>query len=149
MPLARFVEFLKVPEVLERDRDAVRFAIVVARAPGGVVLVFNRYREVWELPGGLWDPGETLRECAARELLEEANCAAGPLRWHGLVEVNDGRSHRGAVFSCALAGDPAPFTSEETAGITLWSPSRAPRPLGEVDAEMLRRLGAPPAEPSA
>lgn len=142
MPLARFVEFLAVPEVEEPDRDAVRFAIVLAQAPGGVVLVFNRYREVWELPGGLWDYGESLRACAARELLEEANCVAGPLSWHGLVEVNDGHAHRGAVFSCVLASDPAPFTSDETTGIALWSPSHTPRPLGETDAEMLRRFGA-------
>jgi hypothetical protein len=29
--------------------------VVLARSPTGVVLVFNRYRKVWELPGGLVD----------------------------------------------------------------------------------------------
>ena len=35
------------------------FAVVIARSADGVVLVFNRYRKVWELPGGLIDAGES------------------------------------------------------------------------------------------
>ena len=38
------------------------FAVVLARSRDGVVLVFNRYRKVWELPGGLIDPGESARD---------------------------------------------------------------------------------------
>ena len=38
--------------------------MVIAHSRDGVVLVFNRYRHVWELPGGLIDAGESPREAA-------------------------------------------------------------------------------------
>ena len=37
------------------------------------LLVYNRSKEYWELPGGMIDAGETARVCAIRELKEEAN----------------------------------------------------------------------------
>lgn len=50
---------------------------VVIEAAGGVV--FNRKGELlmmlrrgkWDMPKGKWDPGETLEECALREVSEE------------------------------------------------------------------------------
>ena len=77
--------------------------MVVARAAAGIVLVFNRYRSVWELPGGLIDPGESHRQSAQRELAEEAGCEADTLDWLGIIEVDDGRGHFGAVFACEVA----------------------------------------------
>jgi 8-oxo-dGTP diphosphatase len=142
MTLARFVAFHVLPESEYTAIGSMRFAVVLARAPAGVVLVFNRYRKVWELPGGLVDPGETPRDSAARELLEEANCVAARLEWLGVVEVDDGQAHFGAAFAGHLAADPSPFESEETGGIELWTPRRAPRPLGESDAALLNRFGA-------
>jgi 8-oxo-dGTP diphosphatase len=115
---------------------------MIGRAAGGVVLVFNRFRLVWELPGGLIDPGDTPRECAVRELREEAGCEAAEVEWLGLVEVEDGRRHLGAVYACRIDAVPSDFDSEETTAITLWQPDRAPSPLGDSDAALLARFGA-------
>ena len=145
MALARFVTLHEIPEDLSAGGRAgiaaPRFAVLLAHAPLGITLVFNRYRLVWELPGGLIDPGESARDCAAREFHEEAGGDAGELEWLGVVEVNDGSTHFGAVYRCTARQVPAAFTSEETGGIAFWRRDRAPQPLGHTDAALLNRFG--------
>ena len=140
MPLARFIAFHDLPENDPPSALAPAFAVVLARAPHGVVLVFNRYRKVWELPGGMIDAGETARDCARRELAEEAECAAGPLEWVGLVEVDDGRRHCGAVDACDVGAVPSQVRNAEIDGIAAWTPDAAPDPLGATDRALLERL---------
>ena len=137
MPPARFIAFHDVPETGPFGAPALSFAVVLARGPAGVVLVFNRYRRVWELPGGLIDPGETARDSARRELREEAGCAADPLTWLGMVEVDDGRIHRGAVFGGFAASVPDTMDNDEIGGIAAWTPVAAPAPLGATDRALL------------
>lgn len=139
--LARFVALHEIPESDCASVAEPAFAVVLARSANGVVLVFNRYRKVWELPGGLIDPGESARDSAARELAEEAGCTARNLEWLGLVEVDDGVTHYGAVFACDVDAVPASFASDEIESITLCRRDRRPRPLGECDAALLNRFG--------
>ena len=117
------------------------FAVVVARAPAGVVLVFNRYRKVWELPGGLIDPGETPRAAAERELVEEAGCVAANLEWLGLVSVDDGATHHGGVYRGDVDAVPARFETDEIGGLSFWRPGAHPQPLGDTDRALLQRFG--------
>lgn len=141
MPLAKFVGVYEVEELRHAGIAVASFAVVVARAPAGVVLVFNRYRKVWELPGGLIDPGETARAAAARELAEEAGCVAANLQWLGLVSVNDGATHHGGVYRGDVDIVPARFETEEIGGIAFWQPGSHPHPLGDTDRALLQRFG--------
>lgn len=141
MPLARFLAFHDVPETDHPRVGRARFAVVMARRPSGVVLVFNVYRKVWELPGGLIDPGETPREAAARELAEEAGVAVDALRWLGLVEVHDGAAHFGAVYDGNVT-TVAKVDSDEVGGISSWTAAGHPDPLGHTDAALLERFGS-------
>ncbi len=140
MPLAVFVAFHDIAEDTVGVR-APRFAVTLARARGGIALVYSRYRQVWELPGGLIDPGESARDCAAREFAEETSGAAGELEWLGIVEVNDGSTHFGAVYRCTAVSLPENFDNWETGGLEIWTRQRAPRPLGNSDAALLDRFG--------
>ena len=139
--LASFVTVHEVPESEHAEVATPTFAVVLARASDGVVLVFSRYRRVWELPGGLIDAGESARGAAARELTEEAGCAAVNLAWLGIVEVDDGATHFGAVFACEVHDVPPAFQNEETVEIGRWRRDARPRPLGESDAALLNRFG--------
>jgi 8-oxo-dGTP diphosphatase len=137
-------KFLDVDEVAEAQHEGIAipsFAVVIARCPAGVVLVFNRYRKVWELPGGLIDAGETARGAAARELMEEAGCATTQLAWLGLVSVNDGVVHHGAVYRGDVDAVPAGLESDEIDGIAFWRAGSPLQPLGETDRALLQRFG--------
>ncbi len=139
--LATFVAFHDVDEGEARP-GGLSFAIMLARAPGGVVLVFNRWRRVWELPGGLIDAGESPAESAVRELREESGCVAHAPFWRGVIEVSDGRAHFGAVYDCEVPAASEDFESDETGGIALWRRDRPPpQPLGNSDAAVLNRWG--------
>lgn len=139
MPLARFVALHPDPE--SAPRSPPRFSVVIARHADGVALVFSRHRRVWELPGGLIDAGETPRQAAAREFAEETGGKAGELEWLGVVEVNDGSTHFGAVFRCTADSLPEKFENWETGGLAIWTRQHAPEPLGHSDAALLNRYG--------
>ena len=141
--LASFVTFHDVTEAEHAALATPTFAVILARASDGVVLVSSRFRKVWELPGGAIDAGESARAAAARELQEEAGCTAVDVTWLGLVEVDDGRTHFGAVFACDVHDVPSTFQNDETAALGRWRRGHRPRPLGESDAALLNLFGAP------
>jgi len=139
--LARFVTFHEVAEHEIPGALRPTFAVIIARARDGAVLVLSCYRKVWELPGGLIDPGESPRQAAERELVEEAGCQARATTWLGVVEVNDGATHHGAVFQCEVDDVPARFENAETAGLARWRRDQAPHPMGHTDTALLERFG--------
>jgi 8-oxo-dGTP pyrophosphatase MutT (NUDIX family) len=134
------VKFHEVSEHAFGALPAPVFAIILARARPGFVLVLNRERQVWELPGGFIDAGESPRQAASRELAEEAGCVARDARWLGMVEVNDGGTRFGALLYCEVDQVPAEFSSNETLAIDFWRGGQPPAPVGETDEWLLRKF---------
>jgi 8-oxo-dGTP pyrophosphatase MutT (NUDIX family) len=138
---ARFIAFHERPERAPLSGPAPRFAVMIARAGAGVLLVHSRVRRVWELPGGLIDTGETPRQAAVRELHEESGCIAQDTRWLGIVEAEHDGWQSGAVLACRVDPVPRAFSNEETMALGYWTPHSWPAPLAQCDEELLRRLG--------
>jgi len=61
-------------------------SLVVVKSPEGFMLLKNRFRNAWKIAGGIIEPGETARQCAARECLEESGYAIDGLRFVGLMK---------------------------------------------------------------
>ncbi|HET9865329.1 MAG TPA: NUDIX hydrolase [Steroidobacteraceae bacterium] len=139
MPPTRFIAFHEIAEDAA-GMPQLSYAVMLARAADGVLLVQSRVRQVWELPGGLIDPGETPRQAAIRELVEESGCLARNTRWLGVLEVDDGRPRFGACLCCEVDAVPEHFTNAETVSLGYWTRAAAPAPLGHADEAVLRRF---------
>ena len=97
------------PPIYEPQTFALGTAVFAQRE--GKILLLKRALGAlagsWYLPGGSLDPGETLEECAARELREESGLeASGPLSLIGLVPmyIYD-REFMIVAYACDCAGE--------------------------------------------
>ncbi|RJL27132.1 NUDIX hydrolase [Bailinhaonella thermotolerans] len=103
-----------------------------------LLLVFNRGRRCWELPGGQIDPGETPRQAAVRELREESGLHVPGLVFAGHARFVLGpRRHveYGALYT-GRARAHGGFTPTEEIGAICWWDGERPLagPLQPLDA---------------
>ncbi|WP_220270063.1 NUDIX hydrolase, partial [Marinitenerispora sediminis] len=129
-------------------------ALMAAVFRGAVLLVFDRGRGQWELPGGRIEPGESPRRAAHRELREEAGRRTGPAHLAGMAEFDLAtpvpgvrRREFAAVYRARLRRAGGGFVpNAEIAGVTLWRPGDelpGASPLDTRIAGLALRTAAP------
>lgn len=107
----------------------VGYALVALWHGAKLLLVHERSRDCWELPGGSIEPGETPREAALRELDEESGQVAdgpGGLRFVGFARTRlPGHPLLyGALFTGTTTA-PRPFTPNGEISALRWQEGAA------------------------
>jgi 8-oxo-dGTP diphosphatase len=114
-------------------------SLVVLWCGGKCLMVLNRYRQAWELPGGMLDPGESPREAAIRELEEESGQLPDILDFAGVAQVRVPPDHRLeflAIYRGQIAS-PRPFTpNDEMSHSAWWTPGEKLTDLLPIDAAL-------------
>lgn len=103
-----FVDFHKIDEnkINESNFSPLTHSLLVIKYKNTYLIVFDKWKNHWELPGGSIDENESPRECAIRELKEETNQELTRLDFKGIMEFQlkpDDRIEYGALFSGLLS----------------------------------------------
>jgi 8-oxo-dGTP diphosphatase len=107
------------------DRIPMPMSLIVVTFAGRVLMVFDRWRMQWELPGGTLAPGETARQAAVRELAEETGISTTDLDFTAVVEFTlqwPTRREYGAVYRTALQVEPQLVVNDEISDFRWWDP---------------------------
>ncbi|MBA0049683.1 NUDIX hydrolase [Streptomyces sp. AJS327] len=143
--------FHRVPEHTRFEDAQVGYALLAVWHRGRVLLVHERERGCWELPGGGIEPDETPREAAARELREETGQLIAPaeLRFAGFTKTGVGVEQRllyGALFVGEVT-EVRPFEPNTEISAIHWrAPGEPLPPYGQeqtVDTYLVARCGPP------
>ena len=79
-------------------------SLVLVWSAGHCLMVFDRWKHAWELPGGCREDDETPRAAAVRELVEETGQTPAALEYVGVARfgLSDGPEEYGAVYQAVI-----------------------------------------------
>jgi len=112
------------------NNTPVTTAFVIVESDKGFMLLYNKYRRLWELAGGVIEQGESSRDCVIRECREESNQEISDLRFVGLAKLlmgkNEYRENDSVEFSAvyhAFLDKENPFAeNDEIKELRWWKP---------------------------
>jgi 8-oxo-dGTP diphosphatase len=138
--------FVIVKEILRHliRRPIVGISVVAKTGDGRLLLIRRGDTHLWALPGGTLEWGETLRQAAVRELLEEAGVKEvklGNLTGVYSDPEHDPRFHAVTILVEALIAEPSqpPYNPAEVLEARLFSLGELPIELSHGNKDMLER----------
>jgi 8-oxo-dGTP pyrophosphatase MutT (NUDIX family) len=151
----RLLGFERLPEETPPTGHELTYVLVALWQRDLVLMVRERVRDCWELPGGGIDPGETPRQAAVRELREESGqqLPAADLRFEGFARtaLPNRQTRYGALYTAEAAEPQAvTFTANDEIAAVHWWNRTEPLPGGRLQTvdsyliDLIRPAGGPP-----
>lgn len=143
----QLVRLLELPEAALAGIQGLTHAKVVTSHEGKILLVFDRGRHRWQLPGGALEPNETIRACAVRELHEESSnaCFEEELTFTFAYELLVGptrfnpetRTELGALYEVEIEHIASFIPTEEIGATLWWSGAELSHELDGIDRKLI------------
>jgi 8-oxo-dGTP diphosphatase len=134
-------------EVLD-DPAITPLSLVVVIYADEALMVLDRGRGQWELPGGMRERDESARQAAQRELAEETGISRADLGFAAVAEFSLAQPPRqefAAVYHTVLAAVPELLINDEVLGFRWWNAgSPVLSDMSPLDAEIGRRPASRP-----
>ncbi len=119
-------------------------SLMISQAEDGCVLVYNRFKRHWELPGGFIDEGESPEEAAVREMQEETGHLVSETRFFGIMKfytASRGRDEYAAVYLAKYSDAQKFIPSPETSDLIIYGDrSQIEGHISELDIALLEML---------
>lgn len=119
----QFLDFIFTKEEDIQLYSPIAGSFAVIKCEEKVLMVYNKWRQQWELPAGKREGTETAKQCAVRELFEESGQFVENLEFKGLLKlkrVSNGRIKFNPVFFAEVEQLQPFIANDETSQIQLW-----------------------------
>ena len=71
------------------DEEKLKYTVLLSKYEDKYILIRNRSRTIWELPGGKREEDESILQSAGRELFEETGAVEFELTPIGIYSINE------------------------------------------------------------
>jgi len=136
------LEYIPCNEQEIINYENVTGAVIVVKVNDEFLIGFNNWRKQWEMPAGRIEKGESARQAAIRELLEETHQKVENIEFKGLFKKKrpNGEIVYMAIFLCVKDGI-VPFVKkedDEMDEIKLWDLKEDIGYVDEIDLKIIK-----------
>ena len=122
-------------EIIDNPNNVPTTAFLIVESKKGYMLLYNKYRHVWELTGGMIDGNESPQDCVIRECKEESNQNILELKFVGVAKYD---TMNAAIYYSFLNEEEPFIENNEIKALCWWKPGEEIAELDSYSIELIK-----------